>query len=43
MKKVAIIGGRILGLAVCYELSISQPNFKLILFEKEGGLGKHQR
>ena len=42
MKEVAIIGGGILGLAIGYELSISHPNFKITLFEKEGGLGKHQ-
>lgn len=42
MKNVAIIGGGILGLAIGYELSISHPHFKLILFEKEDGLGKHQ-
>lgn len=42
MKEVAIIGGGILGLAIGYELSISHPNFKVTLFEKEDGLGKHQ-
>ncbi len=42
MKPVAIIGGGILGLAIGYELSISHPNFKVTLFEKEDGLGKHQ-
>ena len=42
MKQVAIIGGGILGLAIGYELSISHPNFKVTLFEKEEGLGKHQ-
>jgi glycine/D-amino acid oxidase-like deaminating enzyme len=42
MKDVAIIGGGILGLAIGYELSISHPNFKVTLFEKEAGLGKHQ-
>jgi L-2-hydroxyglutarate oxidase len=42
MKKVAIIGGGILGLAIGYELSISHPSFKVTLFEKEGALGKHQ-
>jgi len=42
MKEVAIIGGGILGLAIGYELSISHPNFKITLFEKEAGLGKHQ-
>ena len=42
MKEVAIIGGGILGLAIGYELSISHPNFRVTLFEKEDGLGKHQ-
>jgi L-2-hydroxyglutarate oxidase len=42
MKEVAIIGGGILGLAIGYELSISHPNFKITLFEKEEGIGKHQ-
>lgn len=42
MKEVAIIGGGILGLAIGYELSISHPNSRVTLFEKEDGLGKHQ-
>jgi L-2-hydroxyglutarate oxidase len=42
MKEVAIVGGGILGLAIGYELSISHPNFKVTLFEKEDALGKHQ-
>ncbi len=42
MKEVAIIGGGILGLAIGYELSISYPNFKVTIFEKEDGIGKHQ-
>ncbi|MFZ4671993.1 MAG: L-2-hydroxyglutarate oxidase [Flavobacterium sp.] len=42
MKEVAIIGGGILGLAIGYELSISHPNFKVTIFEKEDGPGKHQ-
>jgi L-2-hydroxyglutarate oxidase len=42
MKQIAIIGGGILGLAIGYELSISHPNFRVTLFEKEDGLGKHQ-
>tara|TARA_B110000902_G_C14240911_1_gene562412 strand:+ start:403 stop:1599 length:1197 start_codon:yes stop_codon:yes gene_type:complete len=42
MKEVAIIGGGILGLAIGYELSTSHSNFKITLFEKEDGLGKHQ-
>lgn len=42
MKEVAIIGGGILGLAIGYELSISNPNLKLKLFEKDDALGMHQ-
>jgi L-2-hydroxyglutarate oxidase len=42
MKEVAIIGGGILGLAIGYELSISHPNFKVTIFEKEDSIGKHQ-
>ena len=42
MKEVAIIGGGILGLAIGYELTISHPNFKVSIFEKEDSLGKHQ-
>jgi L-2-hydroxyglutarate oxidase len=42
MKEVAIIGGGILGLAIGYELSISHPNFKVTIFEKEDRVGKHQ-
>jgi L-2-hydroxyglutarate oxidase len=42
MKQVAIIGGGILGLAIGYQLSISHPNLKVTLFEKEVALGKHQ-
>lgn len=42
MKEVAIVGGGILGLAIGYELSLSHPAYKVTLFEKEDGLGKHQ-
>jgi L-2-hydroxyglutarate oxidase len=42
MKEIAIIGGGILGLAIGYELCFSHPNFKVALFEKEDGIGKHQ-
>jgi L-2-hydroxyglutarate oxidase len=42
MKELAIIGGGILGLAIGYELSISNCNFKVSIFEKEGSLGSHQ-
>ena len=36
MKKVAIIGGGILGLAIGYKLSVTNPKFKVAIFEKEG-------
>jgi L-2-hydroxyglutarate oxidase len=42
MKEVAIIGGGILGLAIGYELSVAHKGFKVSVFEKESGLGKHQ-
>lgn len=42
MKDLAIIGGGLLGLAIGYELSISHPNLKVTIFEKENSLGKHQ-
>lgn len=38
----AIIGGGILGLATAYKLQLKHPNSKIILFEKEEGLAKHQ-
>jgi L-2-hydroxyglutarate oxidase len=42
MKEIAIVGGGILGLAISYELSISNSNYKISLFEKESTIGKHQ-
>lgn len=42
MKEVAIIGGGILGLAIGYELSKASSKYKISLFEKESGIGKHQ-
>lgn len=42
MREVAIIGGGILGLAIGYELSVSHKGYKVSVFEKESGLGKHQ-
>lgn len=41
-KKIAIIGGGILGLAIGYQLIKNQKAFKIHLFEKESGFGKHQ-
>jgi L-2-hydroxyglutarate oxidase len=42
MKEVAIVGGGILGLAIGYELSLTHPDYKVTIFEKEDTLGKHQ-
>ncbi|UAM96598.1 L-2-hydroxyglutarate oxidase [Polaribacter litorisediminis] len=41
-KKIAIIGGGILGLATGYQLVNKRSGFKVHLFEKEKGFGKHQ-
>lgn len=41
-KKIAIIGGGILGLAIGYELCTSYPNFIVTIFEKEERIGQHQ-
>lgn len=40
-KKIAIIGGGILGLAIGYKLS-KQSKYKIYLFEKEPTIGNHQ-
>lgn len=42
MKEVAIIGGGILGLAIGYQLSISNQKYKVSIFEKDRSLGMHQ-
>jgi L-2-hydroxyglutarate oxidase len=41
-KKVAIIGGGILGLAIGYQLTRKYPGIKIHLFEKENEIGLHQ-
>lgn len=41
-KRVAIIGGGIVGLATAYELLQRFPSSQVVLFEKEGGPGLHQ-
>ena len=41
-KKVAIIGGGILGLAIGYKLSVRRSEFDIIVFEKESEVGCHQ-
>lgn len=41
-KKIAIIGGGILGLAIGYEISRINSKVQVTIFEKESSLGKHQ-
>ena len=42
MKSCAVIGGGIVGLAVAHRLLLSRPGFRLVLLEKEQGVGRHQ-
>ncbi len=42
MKRVAIIGGGILGLAIGYKLTSKKNKYKVEILEKENKLGKHQ-
>ncbi len=42
MKKISIIGGGILGLAIGYKLSLKANDFKVTVFEKESEVGCHQ-
>src|ERR1700677_2662555 len=41
-KKVAIIGGGIVGLATAHQLLLRFPDTRLLLLEKEAGPGRHQ-
>ncbi len=41
-RKIGVIGGGIVGLATAYKLQQREPNAKVILFEKEASIGKHQ-
>ncbi len=42
MKSCAVIGGGIVGLAVAYKLLLARPGLRLVLLEKESGVGRHQ-
>ena len=42
MKKIAIIGGGIVGLATAYKVQKLIPSAKVTLFEKENSVGLHQ-
>src|SRR4051812_14592736 len=39
---IAIIGGGIVGLATALRLKVARPDLKMVLFEKEKDLAKHQ-
>ncbi|MDB4050396.1 L-2-hydroxyglutarate oxidase [Flavobacteriaceae bacterium] len=41
-EKIAIIGAGILGLSLAYKIQLIKPNSKVIVFEKEDTVGKHQ-
>jgi L-2-hydroxyglutarate oxidase LhgO len=42
VRKVAIVGGGIVGLATAFELLSRFPGLRLLLLEKESGPGRHQ-
>ena len=42
MKKIAIVGGGIIGLSLAYKIQKLFPTSKVVLFEKEDSVGKHQ-
>ncbi len=41
-KRIAVVGGGLIGLATAYKLLLKYPGIQLDLFEKEAHLGKHQ-
>jgi (S)-2-hydroxyglutarate dehydrogenase len=41
-KRIAVIGGGLIGLATAYKLLLKYPDIQLDLFEKEAHPGKHQ-
>jgi L-2-hydroxyglutarate oxidase len=42
MKTIGIVGGGIVGLTIAHKVQQKYPNFKVVLFEKEDKIGKHQ-
>ncbi len=42
VKTIGIIGGGIIGLATAYRFGQRMPGRRVIVFEKEGGVGRHQ-
>lgn len=42
MKTIGIIGGGIIGLATAYRFGQRMPGRRVIVFEKESGVGRHQ-
>ena len=42
MKTIGIIGGGIIGLATAYRFGARMPGRRVIVFEKESGVGRHQ-
>ncbi|MFT5524375.1 MAG: L-2-hydroxyglutarate oxidase [Pirellulaceae bacterium] len=41
-EKIAVVGGGIVGLATAYQLLQMHPNKRVVVLEKEDGLGAHQ-
>lgn len=42
MKRIAVVGGGLIGLATAYKILLKHPGINLHLFEKEDRPGKHQ-
>ena len=41
-KRVIVVGGGIVGLAAAYRLGERFPGAKIVVLEKEDGVGRHQ-